>query len=111
MTIPSTNPIIPVDIIDNPENKAAMDKLELESKKIEIEEKQRALEYDSNFKRQDECDKLDIEKFMSLTFALSMTTIDADRTILGSEPFQRPLFNSEEEQIVKRKLMEIVGRL
>jgi len=36
----------------------------LESKKIELEEKQRALEYDSNFKRQDERDKLNIEKFM-----------------------------------------------
>jgi len=103
--------MIRVDVIDDPEHKAAMDKLELESKKIELEEQQRALEYDSNFKRQDERDKLNIEKFMSLTFALSLTTVDADRTILGSEPFQRPLFNSEEEQIVKLKLMEIVGRL
>jgi hypothetical protein len=40
-----------------------------------------------------------------------INTIDEDRTILGSEPFYKPLLSGKNKEIAMNKLMELISTL
>lgn len=49
-----------------------------------------------------------VTKVDSIVYMLECSNIDSDKTILGSEPHYKPILNEQEQQIVKRKLMELI---
>ena len=49
-----------------------------------------------------------VTKVDSIVYMLECSNIDPDKTILGSEPHYKPILNEQEQQIVKRKLMELI---
>jgi hypothetical protein len=96
--------------LDNSTN-AEIQKLDLLLKQLEVEEKQRQLEYIVQSRAKDEQDKLNLEKLQTLNYLLQSTTVDMERTIIGSETFQRPIYSEREEALLREKVMEIVKRL
>ncbi|MFZ4783978.1 MAG: hypothetical protein ACOYLH_00785 [Flavobacteriales bacterium] len=85
--------------------------LDIELKQLEIEEKKKYLSYLSNGKSKDESDRLNLEKISTLSILLMGITIDTERTILGSEAFERPIFEGMEEEVIKSKIIELVKKL
>ena len=51
-----------------------------------------------------------ITKVDSLVYLLECSNVDPDRTIMGSEPFYKPILNDEESYVVKRKLLELISQ-
>ena len=88
-----------------------IEKLDMELKQLEIEEKKSQLAYNTHSKSKDDTDRLNLEKISTLNFLLMGTSIDTERTIIGSEPFHRPTFDAMEEAIIKSKIIELVEKL
>ena len=49
-----------------------------------------------------------VTKVDSIVYMLECSNIYPDKNILGSEPHYKPILNEQEQQIVKRKLMELI---
>ena len=92
-------------------SKKEMELLEIQLKRVEIEERQRTIEYNQSTRLKCEEDRLNFDKIGALNFLLTSANVDVDRTIIGSEPAVKPIFTGEEEEIIRMKLLEIVSRL
>ena len=55
-------------------------------------------------------DELLIDKVVVLYTMLELTVVDKDRTILGSDPFFKRVFNDNEISIMKKKIFELVNK-
>lgn len=95
------------------------ERLELVEKRVEIQRKRielrkEKLNIDAIIERKlisfDE-QKILIEKVVELRHLLSDSTIDDEKTIMGSEPFYKPTISGVEREIVNRKLMELIKKL
>ena len=51
-----------------------------------------------------------ITKVDSLAYLLECSNVDTERTLMGSEPIYKPIFNDEEQYIIKRKLLELISQ-
>jgi len=91
--------------------KEEMEFLELQLKRLEIEERQRNLEYNQSLRLKCEEDRLNLDKIGTLNFLLTSAIVDLDRTIIGSESAVKPVFVGMEEDIIRMKILEIVERL
>lgn len=91
--------------------KKELEELELTLKRLEVQERQRQLDYLQNEKAKDDQDRLNLEKLNVLNYMLSTSMIDAERTVVGGEPFMRPVYSQREEEVMRRKVIEIVKRL
>jgi hypothetical protein len=93
------------------------EQLDLIEKQVEIEAKKlenKKIEFDLieiEFKNKREVEKMVSDKIFSILFPLMINTIDADRTILGSEPFYKPLLTGRNKEIAMNKLMNLITNL
>ena len=95
------------------------ERLELVEKKVEIQRKRLEIRKEKlnmndiierkliSFDEQ----KILIEKVVELRHLLSDSTIDDEKTIMGSEPFYKPTISGVEREIVNKKLMELIKKL
>lgn len=96
---------------------AERDQLDLADKKVSIQSKQLVnkkakLEIEEMIvNRNLEAIRLLNDKIYSVLFPLIVNIIDPDRTILGSEPFYKPLLEEENKAIALEKLMELICKL
>ncbi len=96
-----------------------MDKMDLTSKKLEIQMKRVELRKErikidqliSGEEAVKEKKKQILEEISELRYLLSDWMIDEERTILGSEPFIKPVLNGVERQIVLKKLMSLINNI
>lgn len=51
------------------------------------------------------------EKIFAIKLMAETSVIDPDRTIVGSEPFLRPLFSDEELETMRQKAIEIINKM
>ena len=91
--------------------KKELELLEIQLKRIELEERQRGLEYNQSLRMKCEEDRLNLDKINVLNYLLSSTNVDMDRTIIASESMHKPVYTGWEEEVIRMKLLEIVGRL
>jgi hypothetical protein len=61
--------------------------------------------------RNHESERILNDKIFSLSFSLTMITVDEERSILGSEPFLTPVLTGERREIVLDKLIEIITKM
>ena len=61
--------------------------------------------------RNHESERILNDKIFSLSFSLTMITVDEERSILGSEPFLTPVLSGERREIVLDKLIEIIAKM
>ena len=93
------------------------EQLDLIEKQVEIEAKKlenKKSEFDlieNSVKSKRDFDKMVSDKIFSVLFPLMINTIDEDRTILGSEPFYKPLLSGKNKEIAMNKLMELIIKL
>lgn len=95
----------------SPAAKQELEKLEITLKQLEVAEKQRNLECLLEEKSQSDQDRLNLEKLQTLNILLMTTTVDMDRTVIGSEQTVRPVYLPHEEEVIRKKVLEIVKRL
>jgi hypothetical protein len=98
-------------IAKRPQPKKELELLEVELKRIEVQERLRGMEHTQSFRPKSEEDRLNLEKINTLNFLLMAAVVDNDRTLLGSEPVYRAVYAGFEEEIIRHKVLEIVGRL
>jgi hypothetical protein len=98
-------------IAKRPQPKRELEMLEVELKRIEVQERLRGMEHNESFRPKSEEDRLSLEKISTLNFLLISAVIDNDRTLLGSEPVYRAVYSGFEEEIIRHKVLEIVGKL
>ena len=99
-------------------NQTEKERLELLDKKIEIQrkrvdiirEKASIKEIEDRKQLAIDQQRILIEKTAELRYLLSEWTIDNERTILGSEPFLKPILDIKEKEMVIKKLMDIVSK-
>ncbi|MFM7233577.1 MAG: hypothetical protein ACKOZM_03235 [Flavobacteriales bacterium] len=94
-----------------PQPKKELELLEVELKRIEVQERLRGMEHTQSFRPKSEEDRLNLEKINTLNFLLTAAVVDNERTLIGSEPVYRAVFAGNEEEIIRHKVLEIVGRL
>ncbi|MBN8835600.1 MAG: hypothetical protein BGO53_02220 [Sphingobacteriales bacterium 39-19] len=87
------------------DKKLAINSKRLDNKKSKIEIDD--LVVNRNLENQ----RLQNDKIFQLLFSLIVTTIDEERTILGSEPFYTPVIAGERREIVLKKLMELIKNI
>lgn len=93
------------------------EQLDLIEKQVEIEAKKlenKKSEFDlmeNSIRSKRDFDKMVNDKIFSVLFPLMINTIDEDRTILGSEPFYKPLLSGKNKEIAMNKLMELISTL
>lgn len=93
------------------------EQLDLADKKVSIrtkqlENKKAKLDMvDLLANRDNETDRLLNDKIFSVLISLVSKTIDEDRTILGSEPFFKPLLSGHNRETVTKKLIELITKL
>lgn len=93
------------------------EQLDLIEKRVEIRSKQldnkkSRLDIDElDLRNKREVDRVISNKIFSILFPLMVSTIDADRTILGSEPFYTPLLSGKNKEIAMNKLMDLITKL
>ncbi|MCU0460529.1 MAG: hypothetical protein MUF36_00730 [Bacteroidales bacterium] len=91
--------------------------LELADKQIAIQNKRienRRAEMDIEellINRNFESDRVLNDKIFSVLMSLVAKTIDSDRTILGSEPFLKPIIEDERREIVLNKLIDLIKKI
>jgi hypothetical protein len=106
MTTKNTNAIA-----KRPQPKKELELLEVELKRIEVQERLRGMEHNQFFRPKSEEDRLNLEKISTLNFLLTSAVIDNERTLIGSEPVYRAVYADFEEEIIRHKVLEIVARL
>lgn len=85
-------------------------KLSLTNKRIENRKIKEEVE-DIIGNRENESQRMLNDKIFSVLISLVSKTIDEDRTILGSEPFYKPLISGHNREIVTKKLIELITKL
>lgn len=98
-------------IAKRPQPKKELELLEVELKRIEVQERLRGMEHTQSFRPKSEEDRLNLEKISTLNFLLMAAVVDNERTLIGSEPVYRAVYTGFEEEIIRHKVLEIVGRL
>ncbi len=98
---------------------AERERLELIEKRVDIQKKQYEVRKEklnmdelkliTNIANEEQ--KILIDKISSLKNLLADYTIDDERTIIGSEPFLKPIVCGREKDIVMNKLIELVKKL
>ena len=106
--MPTKNPVI---VAKRPQPRRELELLEVELKRIEVQERLRGMEHTQSFRPKSEEDRLNLEKINTLNFLLMAAVVDNDRTLIGSEPVYRAVYSGFEEEILRHKVLEIVGRL
>lgn len=91
-----------LDLLDK---KVSIRTKELENKKAELDMEE--ILVNRNF----DVDRMLNDKIFSVLLTLASKTIDEDRTILGSEPFYKPLISGHNREIVIQKLIELITKL
>ncbi len=91
------------------------ERLALLEKKMDIQKKRLEIRNEKLFFRKLESGMIGVDEQMALVSKmyelrsiLSSSGIDAEKTILGSEPFLKPILNDKETGIIKSKLFELV---
>jgi hypothetical protein len=84
--------------------------VEIEAKKLDNKKSEFEL-MENSIKSKRDFDKMVNDKIFSVLFPLMINTIDEDRTILGSEPFYKPLLSGKNKEIAMNKLMELISTL
>lgn len=79
-------------------------------KELEVEKAELDME-DSLLNRRHEADRMLNDKIFCVLLSLVTTTIDKDRTILGSEPFRTPLLGGKNRDLALGKLMQLIQSL
>jgi hypothetical protein len=51
-----------------------------------------------------------VTKVDSIIYLLECSNVDSDKSLVGSEPFYKPVLNEEESYIVKKKLLELISQ-
>ena len=95
------------------------ERLEIIEKKVEIQKKRIEIQKEKfNIAESTERKKIGIDeknmlitKIKELRIILGDYTIDDEKTIMGSEPMLKPIITSEEQKIVRRKLMQLIEQL
>ena len=95
------------------------ERLEIVEKKVEIQKKRIELKKEKLdadeflYKRKVELDeqKSTISKISELRILLADYTIDEERTIIGGEPFFKPLLDQNEKEIIIKKILELVRQI
>jgi hypothetical protein len=89
--------------------------VETEKEQLDLIEKQVEIQAKQLENKKIEFDLIEIEfknkREVSILFPLMINTIDADRTILGSEPFYKPLLTGRNKEIAMNKLMNLITNL
>lgn len=95
--------------------------IDLELKKISLAEKKIAFtNLDANKTKQDAFEDRRIKvnedsvinsRLFYLTMMLQSITIDSDKTIMGSEPVYKQLFDESEQYAIKAKMFELIKKL
>ena len=98
-------------IAKRPQPKKELELLEVELKRIEVQERLRGMEHTQSFRPKSEEDRLNLGKINTLDVLLMAAVVDNERTLIGSEPFYRAVYTVFEEEIIRNKVLEIVGRL
>jgi hypothetical protein len=88
----------------------AVKKVEIRSKQLENKKLKLDLE-DIYHQRISNEIHLVSNKIFSVLFPLMVSTIDDERTILGSEPFYKPLLTGKHKDKAMNKLMELINQL
>ncbi|MCX6185811.1 MAG: hypothetical protein NTU43_02290 [Bacteroidetes bacterium] len=98
---------------------AERERLELIEKRVDIQKKQYEVRKEklnmdelkliTNIANEEQ--KILIDKIASLKSLLADYTIDDERTIIGSEPFLKPIVCGREKDIVMSKLIDLVKQL
>lgn len=91
-----------LDLLDK---KVSIQTKELENKKAELDMEEIIVN------RNHDVDRMLNDKIFSVLISLVSKTIDEDRTILGSEPFYKPLISGHNREIVTKKLIELITKL
>jgi hypothetical protein len=100
-----------ITIANRPQPKKELELLEVELKRIEVQERLRGMEHNQSFRPKSEEDRLNLENISTLNFLLMAAVVDNDRTFIGSEPLYREVFSGFKEEIIRHKVLEIAGRL
>lgn len=66
---------------------------------------------DFDLNRQIEAERMLNNKIFALMFTLAVSSIDDERTILGSEPFYVPILRGDRREIALSKLTELITKL
>ncbi len=100
-----------IPVAKRPQPKKELELLEVELKRIEVQERLRGMEHNELFRPKSEEDRLNLEKINALNFLLMAAVIDNERTLIGSEAVYRPVYSGQEEEIIRHKVLDIVARL
>jgi hypothetical protein len=85
-------------------------KLDIQKKRLEIRKEKLLQQGFEPRKIRVEEEKVLISKTEQLRYLLSDVAIDEERTLLGSEPIYKPTISSDENKVVRIKLMELLNR-
>lgn len=85
-------------------------KLSIRAKQLEIKKTKLDME-ELLAKGSHEADRLLIDKLFTVLISLNATTIDEERTILGSEPFYTPILGGKNRDLALIKLMDLIKKL
>lgn len=85
-------------------------KVEIQKKILEIKKEKVNLQNLKQKKFSAEEEQVLVNKVAELRYLLDNVTIDEERTILGSEPFLKPIITGEEREIVKAKIIELLKK-
>ena len=83
----------------------------LKLKKLEVKERHFQIGEGQKQKSQGEQDRINIEKLQVLQFLISASMIDENKSLIGSEAVEKPVFIDEEMWILKSKILELVKKL
>lgn len=93
------------ELLDLVDKEVSISTKKLENRKAELEMEEVLIN-----RKHDE-DRVQSDKLFSVMFTLIVSTIDSERTILGSEPFYTPLLDGRNKEIALNKLMDLIIKL
>jgi hypothetical protein len=83
-------------------------KIHLSEKRLSLQEKQQEIEQMNNRRVLNDERKTTIEMIEVIADAMCIHVIDADRSILGSEPHYIPAFDEIERGLMKKKIFDLL---
>lgn len=93
------------DFLELAEKKLSLTNKRIENRRVNVEME------DIIGNRANENQRMLNDKIFTVLILLVSKTIDEDRTILGSEPFYKPLISGHHREIVTQKLIELITKL
>lgn len=80
-------------------------------KQMELRHKRMELTKWKDQELQTDDQRVQIDKVQALADMLGILTIDAEKTLLGSEPVYKNVFDEKERKIIKEKIFEILKKI